>query len=98
MEDVIPDDHRPDQVEERPTLKTLARLTGLAVPTISRALSDAPDIGEDTKRRVKEMAARIGYRPNRAGVRLRTGRTNVRRRSASALRWRGSCQNAPLIS
>lgn len=62
---------------ERPTLKTIARLAGLAVPTISRALNDAPDIGEDTKKRVREIAERIGYRPNRAGVRLRTGKTNV---------------------
>jgi LacI family transcriptional regulator len=44
---------------------------------VSRALKDAPDIGEDTKRRVRETAARLGYRPNRAGVRLRTGKTNV---------------------
>lgn len=62
---------------ERPTLKTIARIAGLAVPTISRALNDAPDIGEDTKKRVREIATRIGYRPNRAGVRLRTGKTNV---------------------
>ncbi len=62
---------------ERPTLKTIAKLTGLAVATVSRALSDAPDIGEDTKIRVRETADRIGYRPNRAGVRLRTGKTNV---------------------
>lgn len=61
----------------RPTLKTIAALTGLAVATVSRALKDAPDIGEETKRRVREVAARIGYRPNRAGVRLRTGKTNV---------------------
>ena len=63
--------------EERPTLKTIAAATGLAVATVSRALKDAPDIGEETKRRVREMAERLGYRPNRAGVRLRTGKTNV---------------------
>jgi LacI family transcriptional regulator len=62
---------------ERPTLKTISRLTGLAVATVSRALHDAPDIGEATKRRVQEMADLVGYRPNRAGVRLRTGKTNV---------------------
>lgn len=61
----------------RPTLKTIAAETGLAVATVSRALKDAPDIGEETKRRVRETAARLGYRPNRAGVRLRTGKTNV---------------------
>lgn len=62
---------------DRPTLKTISRLTGLAVATVSRALHDAPDIGLETKRRVREVAREIGYRPNRAGVRLRTGRTNV---------------------
>jgi len=62
---------------ERPTLKTIARLSGLAVPTVSRALADAPDIGKDTKARIRDIARQIGYRPNRAGVRLRTGRTNV---------------------
>jgi LacI family transcriptional regulator len=61
----------------KPTLKTIAGLTGLAVPTISRALNDAPDIGAETKRLVRKIASEIGYVPNRAGVRLRTGRTNV---------------------
>jgi LacI family transcriptional regulator len=67
----------PDSDTQRPTLKTIAAATGLAIATVSRALKDAPDIGEDTKRRVRETAALLGYRPNRAGVRLRTGKTNV---------------------
>ncbi|MFN7224107.1 MAG: LacI family transcriptional regulator [Paracoccaceae bacterium] len=66
-----------DSEAERPTLKTIAAQTGLAVATVSRALKDAPDIGEATKLRVREAALRLGYRPNRAGVRLRTGKTNV---------------------
>jgi LacI family transcriptional regulator len=61
----------------KPTLKTISRLSGLAVPTVSRALGDAPDIGAETKRLVRRIADEIGYVPNRAGVRLRTGRTNV---------------------
>lgn len=72
-----------DELRERvlpgeiPTLKTIARISGLAVPTVSRALGDAPDIGVDTKELVHRIADGIGYVPNRAGVRLRTGRTNV---------------------
>ena len=62
---------------ERPTLKTIARISGLSVPTVSRALGDAPDIGSSTKKLVNRIADGIGYVPNRAGVRLRTGRTNV---------------------
>ena len=67
----------PDSEIGRPTLKTIAAATGLAIATVSRALNDAPDIGEVTKRRVRETANQLGYRPNRAGVRLRTGKTNV---------------------
>jgi LacI family transcriptional regulator len=40
-------------------------------------LKDAPDIGADTKERVRLIARQLGYQPNRAGVRLRTGKTNV---------------------
>jgi LacI family transcriptional regulator len=73
----LPDPPNADSAAARPTLKTIAAATGLAIATVSRALKDAPDIGEDTKRRVRETAALLGYRPNRAGVRLRTGKTNV---------------------
>jgi LacI family transcriptional regulator len=62
---------------ERPTLKTIASITGLGITTVSRALKDAPDIGAETKQRVRLVANQIGYQPNRAGVRLRTGKTNV---------------------
>ncbi|MGY6709046.1 MAG: LacI family transcriptional regulator [Rhizobiaceae bacterium] len=61
----------------QPTLKTIAFMTGLGVTTVSRALKDAPDISQETRRRVQLVARQIGYRPNRAGVRLRTGKTNV---------------------
>jgi LacI family transcriptional regulator len=63
--------------EKPPTLKTIAFMTGLGVTTVSRALKDAPDIGVETKKRVRLVAEQIGYRPNRAGIRLRTGRTQV---------------------
>jgi len=61
----------------RPTLKTIAELTGLAVSTVSRALNNAPDLSAATKARVSKVASQIGYLPDRAGVRLRTGKTNV---------------------
>jgi LacI family transcriptional regulator len=67
----------PEAKSVKPTLKTISRLSGLAVPTVSRALNDAPDIGAETKKLVRRIAEEIGYVPNRAGVRLRTGRTNV---------------------
>ncbi|NVK35105.1 MAG: LacI family DNA-binding transcriptional regulator [Rhodobacteraceae bacterium] len=63
--------------QARPTLKTIAFMTGLGVTTVSKALKDAPDISDATKKRIRLVADQVGYRPNRAGVRLRTGKTNV---------------------
>lgn len=77
MTTISPHDDGTTASTDRPTLKTIALATGLAVATVSRALKDAPDIGEATKKRVRAMALQLGYRPNRAGVRLRTGKTNV---------------------
>jgi LacI family transcriptional regulator len=67
----------PESGHKRPTLRTIAEMTGLAVTTVSRALHDAPDLRAATKLRVREAARAVGYVPDRAGVRLRTGRTNV---------------------
>lgn len=64
-------------VPRKPTLKTIAEICGLGVPTVSRAMNDSPEIGEETKRRIRRIAEEIGYVPDRAGQRLRTGRTNV---------------------
>ncbi|CDN55585.1 HTH-type transcriptional regulator AglR [Neorhizobium galegae bv. officinalis bv. officinalis str. HAMBI 1141] len=65
------------RVDAKPTLKTIAELTGLAVTTVSHALADAPQIALETRQRVRKVAADIGYLPDRAAQRLRTGRTNV---------------------
>lgn len=61
----------------KPTLQTIASLTGLAVATVSRALANAPEIAPATRSRVQGVAAEIGYLPDHAARRLRTGRTNV---------------------
>lgn len=62
---------------KRPTLKTVAGITGLAVTTVSRALSGAPEIASSTRERVAKAAEEVGYIPDRAAQRLRTGKTNV---------------------
>ena len=62
---------------KRPTLKTISELSGFAVTTVSRALNDGPEIGAETKEKVKRIAAEIGYVRNRSGLGLVTGKTNV---------------------
>ena len=63
--------------DHRPTLRSLAAITGLGISTVSQALRDSPDIALETRKRVQLAAQQAGYRPNRAGVRLRTGKSNV---------------------
>jgi LacI family transcriptional regulator len=60
-----------------PTLKTIAEMTGLSLSTVSLSLRDGSNLKQATRDKVAKAAQQIGYVPNRAGVRLRTGRTNV---------------------
>jgi len=66
-----------DQNTNPPTLKTIAELTGLSQSTVSLSLRDGSNLKQSTRDKVALAAKQIGYVPNRAGVRLRTGRTNV---------------------
>ncbi|MGJ8527004.1 LacI family DNA-binding transcriptional regulator [Maritalea sp.] len=61
---------------KQPSLKMIAERTGFAVTTISKALRDAPNISQKTKQYVRSIADELGYQPDRAGVSLRTGKTN----------------------
>ncbi|MEM1363609.1 MAG: LacI family transcriptional regulator [Pseudomonadota bacterium] len=63
--------------KSKPTLRTIAEATGFAVATVSRALADDPRIAQKTRDRVRKVAGDIGYVPDRAAQRLRTGRTKV---------------------
>jgi len=61
----------------RPTLKSISQRTGLAITTVSKALRGNGNLSAGTIKRVHDVAREIGYRPDRAGVGLRTGRTFV---------------------
>lgn len=49
---------------KRTTIKDLAKLLNLSTSTVSRALSDHPDISDKTKKRVKEIAEEFNYTAN----------------------------------
>ncbi|WP_244598712.1 LacI family transcriptional regulator [Rhizobium tubonense] len=77
MKDTPNTSPRPIPKSGKPTLRTIAEMTGFAVTTVSRALGNAPQISLETRKHIHEVAARIGYLPDRAAQRLKTGRTNV---------------------
>ena len=49
---------------KRVTIKDIARVLNVAPSTVSRALADHPDIGAETKARVREAAKTLNYIPN----------------------------------
>jgi LacI family transcriptional regulator len=59
------------------TLKELAAILNVSVSTVSKALNDSPEIGEDTKKRVKELAAELDYQPNRLAQQLKSNATKT---------------------
>jgi LacI family transcriptional regulator len=61
----------------RVNLKELAGQLGLSQTTVSRALNGYPEVNADTRARVNEAAARLGYRPNASARRLATGRAGA---------------------
>lgn len=61
----------------RVTLRTIAEVTGLSLSTVSLSLRGGTTLKQETRDKVAEAAKSLGYVPDRAGVRLRTGKTNV---------------------
>ncbi len=57
------------------TIKDIAQELGVSSSTVSRALKDYPGISDETKRRVKEVAERLNYRPNAVALSLRKSRS-----------------------
>ncbi len=58
-------------------IRRLAQHLNVSIGTVSRALNGKPDVNEETRRRVLEAAAELGYVPNQAGRSLRKGTTGV---------------------
>ena len=59
------------------TIKDVARAAGVSVATVSRVQNGSDLVKEATRRRVGEVAARMGYSPHGAARSLITSRTNT---------------------
>ncbi|QUS56313.1 substrate-binding domain-containing protein [Pseudovibrio brasiliensis] len=60
---------------QRPTIKTIAKETGLSTATVSKALNASPQVRPRTRDKVLQAAKELGYELNISGVQLRTGKT-----------------------
>ena len=57
------------------SMKDIAKRCGVSVATVSKALNGQPDIGEETRKRIAEVAKEMGYMTNAAARALKTNRT-----------------------
>lgn len=59
------------------SIADLARIAGVSVSTVSRALTSKGALNKDTRRRIQELAAAHGFQMNVAAQNLRLGRTGA---------------------
>ena len=58
------------------SMKDIAAACEVSVATVSKALNDHDDIGQETKDHIRLIAEKMGYFPNSAAKALKTNRTN----------------------
>ena len=61
----------------QPTIIDIAEVAGVSKSTVARVLSSAPNIGDETRRRVLEAVQALGYERNHLAHSLRAGRTGM---------------------
>ena len=59
------------------SIKELAAYCNVSVATVSKALHDKSDIGEETRQKVQQAAQTLGYVPDEAARTLRTGHSRT---------------------
>ncbi|MEC3906692.1 LacI family DNA-binding transcriptional regulator [Tamlana sp. 2201CG12-4] len=59
------------------TLKQLAKELNVSISTVSKALNNSDEIGEETVRRVKELAELYNYKPNKVALSLKQNQTKT---------------------
>ena len=57
------------------SMKDISKACGVSVATVSKALNDHSDIGEETKQHVRQVAREMGYSPNLSARALKTNKT-----------------------
>lgn len=57
------------------SMKDISAACNVSIATVSKALNNHKDIGEDTKEHIRQVAKEMGYSPNSAAKSLKTNRT-----------------------
>lgn len=64
-------------MKRKVTLKQIARELDVSISTVSKALRNSKEIGEDTRQKVQAFAKLYNYKPNNIALSLKNRRTNT---------------------
>lgn len=62
---------------KQPTIKDVARLSGVSIATVSRVINEADNVNPDTKEKVMQVISKLNYKPNRIARGLKNNTTNT---------------------
>lgn len=67
----------PVEEQSGPLMADVARLAGVAISTVSRALANPGRVNEKTRLKIDAAAKQLGYTPNAMARSLRVGKSNI---------------------
>ncbi len=73
------------------SIKDVAKAAGVSVSTVSRALNDYNDVGENTRKKIIDIAQNLGYRPSQSARNL-----SSKRKENVAILISGLGSNSPM--
>lgn len=79
--------HGTELAGKRPTINDIAARVGLSKASVSRALNGKQDVDPATRKRIVELAERMGYVPSATARALSKGRSNCLGLLMPALTW-----------
>ena len=68
---------RVSAVRRKPSITDVARIAGVSYQTVSRVITGSPSVSSETRARVLEVIAQVGYRRNKAATALVTNRSTT---------------------
>ncbi|MFN8475393.1 MAG: LacI family DNA-binding transcriptional regulator [Anaerolineae bacterium] len=63
-------------MKRRSTIADVARAAGVSMMTVSRVMNDKPGVGEETRERIRQLAAEMDYHPSQIARSLATRQTS----------------------
>lgn len=73
------------------SIRDVAKEAGVSVSTVSRALNGYDDVNEDTRKRIMDMASKLGYRPSQSARNL-----SLKKKENVAILISGLGSNSPM--